>query len=341
MVPFRRTRRISLRIVAINDVGRLRSDRLQKLHEAPCEPIDQLEVAQSTGHLMTPPMSPAILNRGSVINQGPMAIRPSSVASVLPTHPQVSSFSEPLFQNLPPPNQNYFGTSSNYQAMFRAHVQPPSGTFHHRVDQNRYTQLNDQQIQRDYYPSSCTMSPYSVHPSSNYGSASNAQETQSMQFLNGGFNFINGSVPGSCQGGTYSSNTANGYYGNNLCYQDSHRIGSMVDQHVSVISSVSSIRPLHSFNDIHDPLNILDDSGRKLDSYYTDSSPPMICRNSMSSNMENVISPSSSQCMYGSTDHYTSQETMDSHGHTDDVREMESSLPPINTVFLGATSSSS
>lgn len=56
----------------------------------------------------------------------------------------------------------------------------------------------------------------------------------------------------------------------------------MIDQHVSVISSISSIRPLHSFNDIHDPLNILEDSGRKqLGSYYTEASPPILCRNSM------------------------------------------------------------
>lgn len=56
----------------------------------------------------------------------------------------------------------------------------------------------------------------------------------------------------------------------------------MVDQHVSVISSVSSIRPLPSYNDTHDPLNILDDSGRKqTGSYYTESSPSIVCRTAM------------------------------------------------------------
>lgn len=56
----------------------------------------------------------------------------------------------------------------------------------------------------------------------------------------------------------------------------------MVDQHVSVISSVSSIRSLPSYNDIHDPLNILDDSGRKqTGSYYTESSPSIVCRTPM------------------------------------------------------------
>ncbi|XP_053315987.1 DNA-binding protein RFX6 [Spea bombifrons] len=303
---------------------------------------DRLEVPQNTGHLITPPMSPAVLNRGSVINQGPMAIRPPSEGPILPSHSQVSSCSESIFQNLPPTNQNYFGTSSNHQAIFRAHTQPASGSLQHRVDQSRYSQLNDQQLPRDCFTSSCSVSPYNIRPPSAYGSQANAQEIHSMQFINtGGYSFINTSVPGSCQGGTYSSNTSNGYYGNNLSYQDSHRLGSMIDQHVSVISSVSSIRPLHSYNDIHDPLNILDDTARKLGSYYTDSSPPIICRNqSVASNMQGVISPSTSQCMYGISNQYSAQETLDSHGQSDDVREMVSSLPPINTVFMGATSGS-
>ncbi|EPY74555.1 hypothetical protein CB1_001970001 [Camelus ferus] len=48
-----------------------------------------------------------------------------------------------------------------------------------------------------------------------------------------------------------------GYYGSNINYPESHRLGSMVNQHVSVISSVRSLPP---YSDIHDPLNILDDS---------------------------------------------------------------------------------
>lgn len=73
-----------------------------------------------------------------------------------------------------------------------------------------------------------------------------------------------------------------GYYGNNINYPESHRLGTMVDQHVSVISSVSSIRSLPSYNDIHDPLNILDDSGRKQTaSFYTESSPSIVCRTPM------------------------------------------------------------
>ncbi|KAE8602607.1 hypothetical protein XENTR_v10014048 [Xenopus tropicalis] len=295
---------------------------------------DPVDISQSTGHLMTPPMSPAMLNRGSVINQGPMAIRPSSVGPVLPSHAHVSSFSDTPYENHPSSNQNYFATGSNYQAMF--HAQPPNGVFIRRVDQSRYTPINEQQISRDYFTSSCAVSPYSGHPSSNYGPSTSPQEIHSMQFINTrGFNFLGSS--GGCQNGNYSSNSSNGYYGNNLSYPESHRLGSMIDQHVSVISSVSSIRPLHSFNDIHDPLNILDDSGRKqLGSFYAETPSPIICRKSMASNMPSVISASTSQCMYGASGQYISQET----GQPSDVRELVPSLPPINTVFMGAASGS-
>lgn len=72
-----------------------------------------------------------------------------------------------------------------------------------------------------------------------------------------------------------------GFYGNNMNYSDSHRLGSMVDQHVSVISSISSIRPLPPYSDIHDPLSILEDTGRKQGaSYYADAS--VTCRNPLS-----------------------------------------------------------
>ncbi|XP_073485230.1 DNA-binding protein RFX6 [Aquarana catesbeiana] len=300
---------------------------------------DQMDVTQSTAHLMTPPMSPAMLNRGSVINQGPMALRPSSAGQGISSHSQVSSFSEPLYQNLPQSNQNYLSSGSNYQAMFRTHAQTTPGAFHHRLD--RYQQINEQQASRDYFSNSCAVTSFSARPSSNYGNSSNPQEIQGMQFLNAsGFNFLNGSVSGSCQGGAYSSNTPNGYYGNHLGYSESHRLGSMIDQHVSVISSISSIRPLHSFNDIHDPLNILEDSGRKqLGAYYTEASPAILCRNSMAgSNMQSVISAPTSQCMYGMTEQYGPQESLETHVQSSDMREMMSSLPPINTVFMGTSS---
>jgi len=56
---------------------------------------------------------------------------------------------------------------------------------------------------------------------------------------------------------------AAGYYGNGS-YLDSQRMTSLVDQHVSVISSVGSLRHFPStFSEVHDPLNILDEPGRK------------------------------------------------------------------------------
>lgn len=62
-----------------------------------------------------------------------------------------------------------------------------------------------------------------------------------------------------------------GYYGNSG-YLDSQRLGSMIDKHVSVISSVSSIRSVPAYGEVHDPLNILDDTGRKTAGpYYTES----------------------------------------------------------------------
>uniref|UniRef100_A0A8B9CL18 Regulatory factor X6 n=1 Tax=Anser brachyrhynchus TaxID=132585 RepID=A0A8B9CL18_9AVES len=292
----------------------------------------QMELSESTGHLMTPPISPALVSRGSVINQGPMAVRPPSVGPVLSTHSQCSSYSEPLYQTLSQTNQNYYGNNSNYQAMFRTQAHSTPGVYHHRAEHSRFNALSEQQFSRDYFNNSCAVSPYSARSPSSYGPSSMPQDTHSMQFLNtGSFNFLSNSVS-TCPGATYAPNASNGYYGNNINYPESHRLGSMVDQHVSVISSVSSIRSLPSYNDIHDPLNILDDSGRKqTGSYYTESPPSIVCRTPMPSNMQTA---SSSQCMYGTSGQFPPQENLESHGPPS--REMVSSLPPINTVFMGA-----
>lgn len=49
--------------------------------------------------------------------------------------------------------------------------------------------------------------------------------------------------------------------------------GHRVDQHVSVISSVSSLRS-YSFSEVHDPLNILDEPGKKLTgSFFSQADP--------------------------------------------------------------------
>ncbi|KAK2513638.1 Rfx6 [Columba livia] len=290
----------------------------------------QMELSQSTGHLMTPPISPAMVSRGSVINQGPMAVRSPSVGPVLSTHSQCSSYSEPLYQTLSQTNQNYYGNNSNYQAVFRTQAHSTSGVYHHRAEHSRFNALSEQQFSRDYFSNSCAVSPYNARSPSSYVPSSMSQDTHNIQFLNAGsFNFLSNSVS-TCPGAAYPTNASNGYYGNNINYPESHRLGTMVDQHVSVISSVSSIRSLPSYNDIHDPLNILDDSGRKQTaSFYTESSPSIVCRTPMPSNMQTT----SSQCMYGTPGQFHSQENLESHGPPS--RDMVSSLPPINTVFMG------
>uniref|UniRef100_G3W642 DNA-binding protein RFX6 n=1 Tax=Sarcophilus harrisii TaxID=9305 RepID=G3W642_SARHA len=295
-----------------------------------------VELSQSTGHLVTPPISPAMVSRGSVINQGPMAGRPPSVGQVLSAQSHCSSYSEPLYQTLSQTNQNYYGTSHNYQTMFRAQTHPTTGIYHHRSEHSRFMALSEQQLSRDYFSNSCAVSPYNERSSSNYGSSSAMQEAHSMQFLNNGsFNFLSNTGANGCQGSSYLPNAPNGYYGNNVNYTESHRLGSMVDQHVSVISSVSSIRSLPPYNDIHDPLNILDDSSQKpASSYYTDTSSSVGCRTStIASSMSTAISASSSQCMFGTSNQYPTQESLDSHGTNN--RDIVSSLPPINTVFMG------
>uniref|UniRef100_H0ZNV5 DNA-binding protein RFX6 n=1 Tax=Taeniopygia guttata TaxID=59729 RepID=H0ZNV5_TAEGU len=293
---------------------------------------DQMELSQSTGHLMTPPISPAMVSRGSVINQGPMAVRPPSVGPMLSTHSQCSSYSEPLYQTLSQTNQNYYGNNSNYQAMFRTQAHSTSGVYDHRAESSRFNALSEQQFSRDYFSNSCAVSPYNARSPSSYGPSSVSQDTHNMQFLNSGsFNFLNNSVS-TCPGAAYPANASNGYYGNSINYSESHRLGTMVDQHVSVISSVSSIRPLPSYSDVHDPLNILDDSRRKQTvSYYSESSPSIVCRTPMPSNLQTT---SSSQCMYGTPGQFPSQENLEVHAPPS--RDMVPSLPPINTVFMGA-----
>nr|KAF6462934.1 regulatory factor X6 [Molossus molossus] len=292
-----------------------------------------MELSQSAGHLMTPPISPAMANRGSVINQGPMAGRPPSVGPVLSAPPHCSTYPEPIYPTLPQASHDFYGTNSNYQTVFRAQPHPPSGLYPHRQEHGRCMAWSEQQLSRDFFSGSCAGSPYNSRPPSSYGPSPHSQDSHSMQFLNtGSFNFLSNAGTASCQGATLPPNSPNGYYGSNANYPESHRLGSMVNQHVSVISSVRSLPP---YSDIHDPLNILDDSSRKqTSSFYADTSPSVACRTPVvASNLQTPIPSSSSQCMYGTSNQYPAQETLDSHGAHG--REMVSSLPPINTVFMG------
>uniref|UniRef100_A0A8C9PGL7 DNA-binding protein RFX6 n=1 Tax=Spermophilus dauricus TaxID=99837 RepID=A0A8C9PGL7_SPEDA len=222
----------------------------------------QMELSQGTGHLMTPPISPAMASRGSVINQGPMAGRPPSVGPVLSVASHCSTYPETIYPTLSQNNHDFYGANSNYQTVFRAQPHPTPGLYPHRTEHSRCMAWTEQQLSRDFFSGSCAGSPYNSRPPSSYGPSSHAQDSHSMQFLNTGtFNFLNNTGAASCQGATLPSNSPN------------------------------------------------------------------------ASSLQTPIPSSSSQCMYGTSNQYPAQETLDSHGASS--REMVSSLPPINTVFMG------
>lgn len=161
---------------------------------------------------MTPPISPAMVGRGSVINQGPMAGRPPSVGPPLSSHSHCASYPEPLYQTVPQTNQNFYGVSAGYPVMFRTQTHPSSAPYQHRPEASHFAASNEQQrFSRDYFSSSCAVSPYSTRSPPNYGSSSTVQEAHSMQFLNSGsYNFMNSPAASSGQGSSYSSNASNG-----------------------------------------------------------------------------------------------------------------------------------
>ncbi|CAG00146.1 unnamed protein product, partial [Tetraodon nigroviridis] len=114
-----------------------------------------------------------------------------------------------------------------------------------------------------------------------------------------------------------------GYYGHGG-YLDSQRMTSLVDQHVSVISTVSSLRPFPSaYSEVHDPLNILDEPGRKTAGAYFPESEP---------------GTGSAPCMFGVSSPFPSQDALLAQRvpSSSEVQDLVSSLPPINTVFMGA-----
>lgn len=171
----------------------------------------QIELSQSTGHLMTPPISPAIASRGSVINQGPMAGRPSSVGTALSAPTHCPTYAEPIYPTLPPANHDFYGTNSNYQTVFRAQSHPASSLYAHRAENGRCMAWTEQQLSRDFFGGSCAGSPYNSRPPSGYGPSPPTQEPHSMQFLNtGSFNFLSNAGTGSCQGAALPSNSPNG-----------------------------------------------------------------------------------------------------------------------------------
>ncbi|XP_064196398.1 DNA-binding protein RFX6 [Anguilla rostrata] len=307
----------------------------------------QMDFSQNSGPLMTPPISPAMVNRGSVINQGPMAVRSQGACGALQPHPACQAFpGDAMYQNLPHAGAGYYPAASGYQALFRPPVQGPTPAYQGRAEAGRYSSFSEHQqhqqqqqapppLPKDYFSSSCAMSPYGSRPMSAFSAAADlGEEPQGVQILDpAGYGFMGNGLGGAaCQGGAYSGQSD--YYGNGG-YHDAQRLGSMIDQHVSVISSVSTIRCVPAYSDVHDPLNILDDAGRKTAGpFYTDS-PTLTSRAGGSSSAPADPSSVSAPCMYGATTQFHSQDALLSHRAPSE--DMVSSLPPINTVFMGST----
>lgn len=174
--------------------------------------VGQMELSHNNGPLMTPPISPALVNRESVINQGPMAMRSQSACPAIQSHAGCATFSDPLYQTLSQTNQNYYSAGSNYPAIFRSQTHLPPSVYHHRADSSHCPSFSEQQLSKDYFSSSCAVSPYSARPTSNFGSPpDNTTEAQSMQFVNSSnFHFIGNSLSGNCQDIPYTAAGQNG-----------------------------------------------------------------------------------------------------------------------------------
>ncbi|XP_060720942.1 DNA-binding protein RFX6 [Tachysurus vachellii] len=290
----------------------------------------QLDYSQSCGPLITPPNSPAMANRGSVINQGPMAVR-SPISCPAQSNAPCQTFSDGMYQSLPA--STYYSSSSTYQPTSLTQIHTPPSGYQSRSECSRYPSFSSQQLVKDCFGSSCSgVAPvYSSRASSgSYPSSSEPTiEMQGVQLMDYGFT-------GGCSGPAYTSAANIGYYGNSG-YVDTQRMGSLIDQHVSVISSVTSSRSVPAYSEVHDPLNILNDTSRKPTTPYYPAQPPLITC-SAGSSIAAPIPCSVSPCMYDSTAQYQhSQDALLPHHSGAEVRDMVSSLPPINTVFMGST----
>ncbi|XP_068609929.1 DNA-binding protein RFX6 [Brachionichthys hirsutus] len=336
----------------------------------------QMDFSQVSGPLMTPPISPAaLMHRGSVINQGPMTGRPLAAASsstecssssasssclssisAITQSTSCSSYPENLYHCLPQTNSSYFSSGSNYQTGLRPQAQSqclasvPSQPLSVAYNLSRYPSFNEQHLTKDvlysqhlpltHHSSSstkCSLTPYgsAARPASGYSSGPDPVQSEqgldsqtAAQILDSseGFGFVGtglNPMGGGCQAQTYSTAGHNGYY--NSSYLDSQRMTSLVDQHVSVISSVGNLRPFPStYSEVHDPLNILDEPGRKATGmYFTEAEP----------------GAGSAPCMFGVPSPFPSQDALlPQHrvASTSEAQGLVSSLPPINTVFMGA-----
>ncbi|XP_046878132.1 DNA-binding protein RFX6 [Hypomesus transpacificus] len=300
----------------------------------------QMDFSQTSGPLMTPPISPALVHRGSVINQGPMATRAptscpptsscSSSASLQAPLPSCQAYLDSQYQSPGPGSPGYFPPStSSYQAGFRPHPHTQTQTY---LSQPRYPSYSDQALGKEYFNSSCSVSSYdSPRPVQGYntgsGLADPGMDAGGVQLLEvEGYNFVGAGMNGvGCQG-QYSGSGHSGYYGGG--YLDSQRL---VEQHVSVISSVSSLRPLPPYGQLHDPLSLLAPQGRRTATQYYPEADPM----GGHPHAPPLSTSNSTPCIYGGPAQFHSQDALLPHRMTSEVGGM-SSLPPINTVFLGA-----
>ncbi|XP_077408987.1 DNA-binding protein RFX6 isoform X2 [Vanacampus margaritifer] len=297
--------------------------------------------------VMTPPISPATLvHRGSVINQGPRAPTSSSSSSSSYVSSLGSAFPETLY-----PCPAYFPPSASASASaYQPGLRPESeSTYSSSVPTSslayqlcRYPAFDDQPLaakdvfygDAQHFTSgvtpACALTPFapSSRPASGYGSGSDPipsdaglEVPTAAHILDAdeGFGFgINHSAAGGGGGAgqTYSASGQSDYFSNGS-YLDSQRMAPAVEQHVSVISSASPLLLLRSpYSDVHDPLNILDRPGRKSGTFFSD--------------VHNATG--SAPCMYAASSSAFSPQDASLSQQQDPV----SSLPPIDTVFMGA-----
>lgn len=160
----------------------------------------QLDYSQSSGSLITPPISPAMVNRSSVINQGPMAVRSPSSCPVQP-HAPCQAFPDAMYQSLPA--STYYTNSATYQPTSLTQTHMPSVAYQARSECSRYSSFGAQQLAKDCFNSSCSGVVYSSRASTvSYPSTSEPTlEVQEVQIMDYGF-AGNG---GGCSGPAYTS----------------------------------------------------------------------------------------------------------------------------------------
>ncbi|XP_053736971.1 DNA-binding protein RFX6 isoform X2 [Synchiropus splendidus] len=276
----------------------------------------QMDFSHAAAPLMTPPISPAALvPRGSVINQGPMAgraIPPPSCSSPPPSC--LNSFST-MSQSGPcasfPDNMYHCGlqAASSY---FPPALSTP-GFQATLSSQSPCLPSGQASSSSSFQPSysapggasSCSLNSYTPGPDASQAPVLDPAE-----------------VYGYLEAQTYSASAQSGYYSSSSSssYLEGQRMASLVEQHVSVISSVGNRRCFPSvYSEVHDPLNLLDEPSRKPAAAYFSDTP---------------ADPSlqSSHCMFALSSSYNPQQREPSAA---EVQELVSSLPPINTVFMG------